>query len=196
MASELGVQKLQHTNGTDAATINTSGQMTFDQNGSFTADLTVGGKKPGLDYAWTDLPMALMTVAGWKQSGSLNIPHAGKWLINAMYRLRIQSDTGFITAKLGSGSTHNGVGMFTDAKMLVERLPTTGSTFGNINANAQWLIDVPLGLSFPHPIYTHIYYQAAGAHNGNYNDGNGIPHMWGLKIDITNTSGTTVTEIS
>ena len=106
MASELGVQTIQHTNGTDALTIGSDGVVTasqyikepakpmlFIQNGA--TSQTVTSSPTTIDF---DTPQ-LDTVSGWNASTNEWTPGvAGYYQVDLIVRFSISGTTHYIAA--------------------------------------------------------------------------------------------------
>ena len=142
---------------------------------------------------FNNTPNALTTNASWHQSGSIAIPESGVWHIEVFYRLRWGGNSYFIAGALGTLSS-NGSGIFTQNRMLLERM--NSNTFGNLGTATRWVVDCPLGATYPLTIYSQIYYQSGDAYNGNYNDSNGFPYIKAVKLYESTTSGSTVDDIT
>ena len=154
-----------------------------------------GSSLTGIDTLVTcqQLDHALTTSSGWQESGQVTIPESGVYLIETVNRIRWGANTYYIKSALSTSST-NGSGIFTEHRMLIERVTT--NSFGNIGNTVSWIIDVPSGATTPLNIYLHVYYQTGDTYNGQYNDANGRPHIRATKLYETSQTDSTVDEIT
>ena len=157
-----------------------------------------GSALTGIDDADTlvtcqQLDHALTTSGGWQESGQVTIPESGVYLIETVNRIRWGANTYYIKSALSTSAT-NGSGIFTEHRMIIERVST--NSFGNIGNTLSWIIDVPSGATTPLNIYLHVYYQSGDTYNGQYNDANGRPHIRATKLYETSQTDSTVDEIT
>lgn len=156
--------------------------------------LTGNNTLSGLTVVQSDLTQVTTGgSSGYFQIGGISIPSSGIWLVQSMLRIKWGSNTYFISAALSTGSG-NGSGVFTDLRMLVERVSV--NTFGNLGVSPSWCVDMPTGLDYSsgQTIYQQIYFDAGDASAANFNDGNGRPIIRAIKLKETTTTGTTITE--
>lgn len=92
MASELGVQTIQHTNGTDALTIDSSGNVTVTENLTVTENVTLTNQprlyvqgNNGAYISTTPIPFGnkvIDTAAGWNSStNTYTVKVAGVYMV-------------------------------------------------------------------------------------------------------------------
>lgn len=193
------------------ATRTGSGNITFDNNVDLTgrtvtgevvqtaniADDAITSAKIADGAANTlvthqQLDHALTTSSGWLESGHVTIPESGVWKIETTNRIRWGANTYYIKSALSTSST-DGSGIFTEHRMLIERVST--NTFGNIGNTVSWMVDVPSGATTPLDIYLHVNYQSGDTYNGQYSDANGRPFIVATKLYESSQTDTTVDEV-
>jgi hypothetical protein len=119
MASIIGVQELQHTNGTSAATIASSGIVTNATPVGFVVDVQTD-QSGFTDGAYTKVPFQLGgtftfdTHSGWSNANSYyTVPTGcgGYWFLNVFIELDVTAQTGaaIITKTATAGSFNNAI---------------------------------------------------------------------------------------
>ena len=110
MASELGVQTIQHTNGTDAMTIDSSGRITTPARPAFKATLSADSAQT-TSSGWVTVPWNTASINVGNSFNTSNYtfttPVAGIYLFS--YIVRVDNATGgyLISNLLFDGTTTN-----------------------------------------------------------------------------------------
>ena len=154
---------------------------------------TIGQKSPThLTYRRVELAGAGTTGGDTLNLGGITFTEPGIWLVEIHLRFKHTEMDAYHRMALSTSSSAGDV--FTEWRMIQEHISTGTNTFSNIGLNANWLIDLPLGVT-SQPIRGSFKSQNSGSGEGQSNDSNGRPYMWAIKVKETRTSGSTPTEI-
>lgn len=114
MASELGVQTIQHTNGTDAMTIDSSGYVSMPNTTEIdiwhlTANQSIAGSSTVLITGWSRWATDWEKIGTGmtESSGIFTFPSTGKWRVYTKLYL-ISGATAYYHGILGEVSTDSG----------------------------------------------------------------------------------------
>jgi hypothetical protein len=183
MTSIIKVDQIQNAAGVGGLTIDSTGNLKFDETKAVVAEL------PNITFG---------TANTYQTLGSISIPTSGIWMVRTDLRLRTNA-SGFIRARLIDASSNevtagDSSSADTATRMLAELIGTP-SSFNNIHVAASWILDMPTGLTYGSNITIQAYPTVSTSTNSIVNDSNGRPTLSAIKLNSTSTSGTTVTTI-
>ena len=173
MASELGVQTIQHTNGTDALTIGTGGIISQSAPVGFSVSINEGSNQPITTGAYAKLQFTYNssnafhfdTHSGWSNSNYYyTVPTGcgGYWLLNTIVEM---SDSG--TQNLVVISKNAGVGSNSN---FIARLsaPSDTSMTGNTGHNLSCIVNLSDGDIVKSEVYHNYGSNVNALEVGNY----------------------------
>jgi hypothetical protein len=124
--------------------------------------------------------------------GSIVIPSAGVWRINAHLRWGSPSVNMFMRAQL-STTTGNG-GVFVNPRMQFENLQASSGNI-NISLSSEWIIQMGTGITFPYTIYLGAF---QGNNSGSIflaNDVNGYNELAATKLASTSSTASSPVQV-